>query len=257
MTSGWSPPKLCAYPLSAESLIIRPATPLDPWDQGRPKRTGICGGPLLTSLPPDHVTPKSIAEQKQALRQQIRARRRAISPAERLDLEKAWLSQALNGLPWRPGQNIAAYVAQGSELNLQAFLGVALARGMKLFLPCVLGKSALAFCRYVGQAMAPSALGVLEPTGPTIPLAEVDTILLPLVAVDATGWRLGQGGGYYDRTLAEHAGARRVGVAFDQQCVDVLPVDAFDQPLDALITPSGVRIFTQNHRVTTPSQIPE
>lgn len=184
---------------------------------------------------------------KQVLRRQMRERRRAISPADRVALEKAWLVQALAALAFRPGQHVAVYAALGSELNIQHFIELAMARGITVFLPRVIG-SAMEFCQYVGQAMASSALGILEPTAPAAALEKLDIILVPLLAVDSSGQRLGQGGGYYDRTLPMAPRALRVGVAFDQQCVDQLPVEPFDQCLDALITPSGARSFTQNHR---------
>ncbi|MEO1694377.1 MAG: 5-formyltetrahydrofolate cyclo-ligase [Pseudomonadota bacterium] len=83
--------------------------------------------------------------------------------------------------------------------------------------------------------------GIREPTA-SAPSVRPSVLLVPLLAVDAQGYRLGYGGGFYDRTLG---GLRRdggppiiaVGLAFDQQCVDALPRDAYDAPVDALLTP--------------------
>ena len=72
-----------------------------------------------------------------------------------------------------------------------------------------------------------------------------DVILAPMLAFDDEGWRLGYGGGFYDRTLAAlRAGGRRVaalGIAYDGQVVDKVPTGPFDMRLDGVLTPSGLR----------------
>ena len=78
--------------------------------------------------------------------------------------------------------------------------------------------------------------GIREPD-PTAPLVKPDAILVPLVAADAHGNRLGYGKGHYDRTLPLHD-AVRIGVAFDCQVIDHVPAEAWDAPLDWLVTPT-------------------
>jgi 5-formyltetrahydrofolate cyclo-ligase len=68
---------------------------------------------------------------------------------------------------------------------------------------------------------------------------------VPLLAFDARGFRLGYGGGFYDRTLASLPGAVRIGFAFSAQEVAEVPIDAFDQRLDAMVTEQGVREFSR------------
>ncbi|WP_341503029.1 5-formyltetrahydrofolate cyclo-ligase [Gallaecimonas sp. GXIMD4217] len=74
------------------------------------------------------------------------------------------------------------------------------------------------------------------------PLATLDVILTPLVAFDDAGNRLGMGGGFYDRTLASYQG-HIIGLAHDCQQVDAVPVEAWDQPLEIIVTPGGVKRF--------------
>lgn len=193
---------------------------------------------------------------KHAQRQQMRSLRRAISPTARVVLEERWLANALSSGWFYPTQKLAAYLACGSELNLQRFISLALARGILVYLPRVVGQQPLDFCRFQGQALQTGAFGIAQPNGPAVAFDAIDIILVPLLAIDMRGRRLGQGGGYYDRTLAHASAALRVGVAFDEQCLQSLPNEAFDQPMDALITPSGVQVFTQNHRAANRFPVP-
>ena len=193
--------------------------------------------------------PNSPAEIKHALRRQMRLQRRAISLPDRVRLEQAWVEHALASHWFYPTQRVAAYIATGSELSLRGLLDLALARGILLYLPRVLGATSMEFGRFHGQPLHRGKFGIAEPHGVATPLNELDAILLPLLAVDDLGQRLGQGGGYYDRILSAAPGAVRIGVAFDAQLLaQSLPTETFDQRLDALITPSGTRVFIQNHR---------
>ena len=98
------------------------------------------------------------------------------------------------------------------------------------------------------------ALGIDEPTGPRLgpsAVAEADAILVPALAVDLLGHRLGRGGGHYDRTLALLARLRgteplptRIAVIYDHELLDAVPFDELDQPVTAVVTPgSGLRVL--------------
>jgi 5-formyltetrahydrofolate cyclo-ligase len=163
------------------------------------------------------------ADPKPVLRRERRAARRAyvagLGPEERDGLETALADHLAASLP--PGL-VAGYDAMGSEIGLhrvaRAFL-----------LPRVVDGGPLTFH-----------------AGPDGPAVTPDIALVPLLAVDRRGTRLGQGGGHYDRTLAALRATRpvlAVGVAWDMQIVDHLPADPWDAPLDALATPSGWRDF--------------
>ena len=128
---------------------------------------------------------------------------------------------------------VAAYRAHGAEIDP--------ARLVRPFaFPRVTG-GGLAFYACAAGDCTPGFAGIAEPPA-AAPLVIPDIVLVPLVAVDVTGNRLGQGAGHYDRTLAALRATRwvvAVGVAWDMQRVDALPADPWDQPLDALATPSG------------------
>ncbi len=142
------------------------------------------------------------------------------------------------------GQIVAVYRAIGSELDADA-LSTALSRaGRELCLPVVAELDApMVFRRWTpGEPLELDEAGVPAP----FPLAEIvepDLILTPLLAFDAAGGRLGQGGGYYDRTFAALPNAVRVGLAYAGQQVDDLPTEPHDIPLHGVLTETGYRAF--------------
>lgn len=142
------------------------------------------------------------------------------------------------------GRVVAVYCAIGSELDVDA-LSLALGRaGRELCLPVVVERDApMIFRRWTpGEPLELDQAGVPAP----FPLAEVvepDLILTPLLAFDATGGRLGQGGGYYDRTFAAQPGVIRIGFAYAGQEVAHLPVEAHDIRLHGVLTETGYRPF--------------
>lgn len=86
----------------------------------------------------------------------------------------------------------------------------------------------------VGDGLVPGYLGVHEPTGPEVPLESIGLVLVPGLAFTASGARLGQGGGHYDRFLALHM-CPAVGVCFAEQLVDALPVEPHDVVVDRVV----------------------
>jgi len=138
---------------------------------------------------------------------------------------------------------IAGYYPTKNEISP---LGV-LARAEKAALPIIQDTSKiLVFAKWQdGDALVKSNLGILEPEGREI--FTPDIIIIPLLAFDKTGTRLGQGGGYYDATLAfvrAQGNITAVGLAFDEQeAQDLLPCEAHDQRLDAVLTPTRLIKF--------------
>ena len=80
-----------------------------------------------------------------------------------------------------------------------------------------------------------------------------DVILAPMLAFDANGWRLGYGGGFYDRTIASFRGCgqrvKLIGIAYEEQKMDKIPVGSFDMPLDAVLSPAGISEFERSHKL--------
>ena len=157
----------------------------------------------------------------------------------------------------RPGSRIAVYFAYGHEADLRYVIDVARRRGCLLYLPVITDfrHSRMRFVRYrTDSVMRVNRYGIAEPDrrhAETIPVRKLDLILLPLVAFDERGWRLGSGAGFYDRAISRlHDKGLRptlVGVAFDCQEVDIIPAEDHDVAVDAILTESGLRILRKEN----------
>ena len=146
---------------------------------------------------------------------------------------------------------VAGYVPMGSEIDPRPLMMGFAGAGARLCLPEVLRKSSpLQFREWQPGAMLVSGLlGTLQPMESAFVL-EPDLLLVPLLGVDSLGVRLGQGGGFYDRTLEQLGqGVRAYGVAFDSQVVERLPVEGHDQLLDGVITPSCCISWTDERKL--------
>lgn len=146
---------------------------------------------------------------------------------------------------------VAGYIPIANEIDARPLMAAFSALGARLCLPEVveLGE-ALRFREWTpGALLSSGKLGTLQPTEDA-EILEPELVLLPLLAVDRRGVRLGQGGGFYDRTL-EQLRERSIlayGVAFDEQLVDCLPVETHDQMLDGLITPTSSMKWDDNRQ---------
>ncbi|MFE5890439.1 5-formyltetrahydrofolate cyclo-ligase [Streptomyces sp. NPDC056468] len=150
---------------------------------------------------------------------------------------------------------VAAYVSVGSEPGTLALLDALRARGVRVLLPALLPDNDLDWGAYFGEdslarVQHGGKMALFEPAGERLgpdAVTDADVVLLPGLAVDARGMRLGRGGGSYDRVLArlEGAGAHpaRVVLLYDSEVVEHVPAEPHDRPVDAVVTPSAVRRF--------------
>ncbi|WP_372500005.1 5-formyltetrahydrofolate cyclo-ligase [Streptomyces sudanensis] len=149
-------------------------------------------------------------------------------------------------------RTVAAYVSVGREPGTRVLIDALRARGVRVLLPVLMADNDLDWAVYEGAGgLAPARLGLLEPSGPRLgpeAVAEADAVLLPGLAVDARGMRLGRGGGSYDRVLARLArlGAdpALVVLLHAHEVVARVPEEPHDHPVHAVVTPDGVRRFT-------------
>lgn len=183
---------------------------------------------------------------KAELRSRLLTARREL-PLEWRETAAAALSEHAVGLA-EPGRTVAAYVSVGGEPGTRPLLDALRTRGVRVLLPVLLPDNDLDWAEYEGaERLAPAGRGLLEPTGPRLgpeAVCEAALVLLPGLAVDRSGLRLGRGGGSYDRVLARlaRAGARPllVTLLYGHELLDEVPAEPHDLPVDATVTPSGV-----------------
>ncbi|MGW0183115.1 5-formyltetrahydrofolate cyclo-ligase [Nocardia sp. NPDC003345] len=178
---------------------------------------------------------------KQAWRATIRARRAAVTDTVRT-AEAAALADAAARL--EPAEWVCAYVPVRGEPGSVALIQALRSTGSRVLLPVAAEPGPLWWAEFTEvQALRPARYGLLQPTGPVLvpdTVARAGLLLIPALAVDRRGVRLGQGAGYYDRTLGlADPDARRVVVVRDDEVVETLPEEAHDIRMGWSLTPGG------------------
>lgn len=140
---------------------------------------------------------------------------------------------------WERSQCVLLYHALPDEPQLGALYDLALSAGKTVLLPVVDGDD-LVLKRYEGaDSLQEGAFHIMEPTGETFPInryAEIDWVLVPGMAFDGCGHRLGRGKGYYDRLLPRLSKAHKTGVCFPFQLLESIPCEAHDVVMDEVLT---------------------
>jgi 5-formyltetrahydrofolate cyclo-ligase len=181
---------------------------------------------------------------KAALRQRLLAARRSVSDGARAD-EARSLADHVNAVV-DSGGTVCAYVPVGAEPGSIEMLDVLLQRANRVLLPVARTTAddspvALQWGEYRPGQLVAARFGLLEPAGPWLPataLADAGVVLVPALAVDRTGVRLGRGRGFYDRTLvSRNPHARLVAVIRDDELLDELPHEPHDVPMTHALTP--------------------
>ncbi|MDP5053094.1 MAG: 5-formyltetrahydrofolate cyclo-ligase [Congregibacter sp.] len=143
-------------------------------------------------------------------------------------------------------EHIALYLSNDGELDPLAIAHKAWRAGKHLYLP-ILTAQGMQFCEWFeDQALTPNRYGIGEPSGKPINPELLQLLLLPTVGWTGSGFRLGMGGGFYDRFLAAHKpAATRLGLAYDCQRQDALDAlrENWDQDMDGVLTESGLQRF--------------
>ena len=190
------------------------------------------------------------AADKAALRRRFRRARLMLNPNERRQAEAAVIRRLKPLI--RRGHTIGLYWPAGSELDLRPLMAVAQQRGAHIYLPYIETRQRrLWFTRYQPGSKAErwraGRLSIPQFNGAKRRIERLDLVLLPLVAIDRQGYRLGQGGGYYDASLA-HARPyrpRKIGIGFACQLADSLSHEAHDCRLNGFVCETGSLRFTR------------
>ena len=181
------------------------------------------------------------------LRAELRARRRALPAHERVSASRQFARILRRSNLLRPGRRVAVYIAHDSEADPSAIVRLARRNRCELYLPAISDYRSrrMEFRLYSRDTvLRPNRYGIGEPQrgASRIAARHLDLVLVPLVAVDARGTRMGTGAGFYDRCLQHLRAGRRwrrpklIGLCYEFQRVDQLEARAWDVPLDALLT---------------------
>lgn len=192
--------------------------------------------------------PSQVISSRQQIRQTIRQRRRALTPEQQSQFAVQAAARMMAYPPIVMAHTVALFLSFDGELDTQPLIDQLWRAGKKVYLPVLhpFSPGNLLFLHYHPHSeLLVNRLRIYEPkldVRDVLPLAELDVLITPLVAFDEQGQRLGMGGGFYDRTLQnwQQHGFQPVGYAHDCQGVAALPVEKWDIPLPAVVTPGKV-----------------
>jgi 5-formyltetrahydrofolate cyclo-ligase len=191
------------------------------------------------------LNPATNSFNKSQVRKDARRKRRALSTAQQKIAARQLFRQLVTSSLFRFSKRIAFTMAADGEIDPSLLLAEAQRRGKECYLPVIspIGAPRLRFKRWrKGEALRKNFYDIAEPrSGRYCPPNTLSLVLLPLVAFDASCNRLGMGKGYYDRTFAFKGRSSRqrpvlVGLAHECQRVEKLEVEAWDLPLDGIVT---------------------
>ncbi|MET9551299.1 5-formyltetrahydrofolate cyclo-ligase [Streptomyces sp. NPDC006645] len=188
---------------------------------------------------------------KAARRRELLAARRLLSEKDARNASAVLARRALELPEIADAGTVAAYVSVGREPGTRALLDALRERGVRVLLPVLLPDNDLDWAAYEGaERLVPAGRGLLEPDGARLgvdAVLQARVVLLPGLAVDGRGMRLGRGGGSYDRVLGRleraGAGAALAVLLYDHEVVERVPEEPHDRPVHVVVTPGGTKRF--------------
>ncbi|KXT77670.1 5-formyltetrahydrofolate cyclo-ligase [Streptococcus sp. DD13] len=172
---------------------------------------------------------------KQEFRKQMIQSLKTVDPIQKGQWDEVLAQQFWQSTAYQKSQRIALFMSMDFEVNTSPLLARALEDQKEVVLPKVLGKGKMAFFPYQPGELTPSSFGVLEPNSDqACAKEEIDLILVPGLAWNSEGYRIGYGGGFYDRYLADYQGATiSIVYPFQRQ---IFSPQAFDIPVQEVLT---------------------
>lgn len=224
---------------------MAPGTWRPPYFCRDPARSyGRSNGPAALNVQRRKLTetdPQAAA--KKALRAEAKRRRAEAFAQHGREASRRLAAHGLDFINAGEGDCVSGFLAIGEEIDPAPLMANLHREGFRLALPRMQGKGQPLVMRTWSpdDALEETMWGIREPLL-TAAAVDPDVVLVPLLAFDATGFRIGYGGGFYDRTLARLRRRRpiiAVGLAYDELKVDAVPHSQYDEPLDWVLTPSG------------------
>jgi 5-formyltetrahydrofolate cyclo-ligase len=165
-------------------------------------------------------------------------RRNTLSSSEIARLSKRAQEFVINSNEFKSAKVVGAYYAFGSEVRTDVILEKARALGKKVALPSVEGESLAFYELSSGKYLVKGRFGIMEPL-PYGSVDRMDLLVIPGIAFDKKGYRLGYGKGYYDKFLSKKD-VYSIGLAYSFQLLENLPKGKYDKKLDAVVTEKGI-----------------
>ncbi|MDJ0613491.1 MAG: 5-formyltetrahydrofolate cyclo-ligase [Rhizobiaceae bacterium] len=184
-------------------------------------------------------------EEKAALRKDALARRDALAIDRRIEMSLVAADHGVENIEFDPGTIISGFFPIRSEIDPRPLMDQLRQRGARLCLPVVMDKTTIVFRELVRTAeLVDTGFGTRGP-GPKAEITDPQMLIMPLSVFDHHGGRIGYGAGHYDRAIAKIIDKgivpTLIGMAFDCQHHERVPVEPHDQPLNAMLTESGYR----------------
>lgn len=179
---------------------------------------------------------------KAQLRNKYKSLRDALNTNEKYEMEHAITQQSIELLS--QFDTIGIYYSFGNELNTKDLIDSLLKLNKKIYLPRV-EENQIVMCRYKsGNPLKSSDYGIKEPINPMTPIASIEVVIAPMLAYNSQGYRLGYGGGYYDRLLRNFKGLI-LGLAYDYSLSNDIPIEGHDIKCHQIITDREVKVFNE------------
>ena len=194
------------------------------------------------------VMSDALSSLRQQIRKSIRATRRGLTPEAQDKAAQQIIAHTLNHPKIAQAKTIALFLSFDGEINTRPLIQALWDHGKQVYLPVIhpFNSHHLLFLHYTPNTiLVKNKFNIEEPqlnVLDVLPIEQLDIMMIPLVAFDSQGQRLGMGGGFYDRTLAnwQQTGFYPIGLAHDCQLVEDLPVAHWDIPLPEIITPKKI-----------------
>jgi 5-formyltetrahydrofolate cyclo-ligase len=187
-----------------------------------------------------------MAVMKPTLRETSLRHRLEIPQEERARASRRIMEKFLSGVEIAPGSVVAGYWPVKGEVDVRPLLAELIRRGHSAALPQVTEQGRLLSFRawHEGAAMVPGCYGIDEPDPESAAQVTPGVVIVPMLAFDARGHRLGYGGGFYDRTLPE-LNAFAIGVAYASQALEEVPAGRYDCRVDMVVTEEAIHRFAK------------
>ena len=198
---------------------------------------------LQASRQGDALTMSDSRRIKTDLRKSLRQRRNSLSAPQQLTAAKTLINSVTKLPTWTDAKHIAVYLANDGEIDTKPLNAIARSQGKQLYLPKITDSDNLAFAHWETSAeLRKNRYNIPEPplTAQLCPVSQLDIVFLPLVGWDLFGCRLGMGGGFYDRALANIARPLLVGLAHECQQVENIPQESWDLVVEFIATDAAL-----------------